>query len=36
MERSANKFEYFGDDDDWLYTGFHLFDDFTDTRQQLQ
>ena len=33
MERSTNEFEYFGDDDDWFYSGFHLFDDFTDTNQ---
>ena len=36
MERSINDF---GDDDDWFYSRFRLFDDFTDTshcRRQIQ
>ena len=34
MERNS-KFEYFGDDDDQFYSGFHLFDNFTETSQLL-
>ena len=33
MERSTNEFEYFGDDDDWFYSSFRLFDHFTDNSQ---
>ena len=28
-----NGFEYFGDYNDWFYSDFRLFDDFTDTNQ---